>query len=433
MTTTANPHDVVLGAAELLDDKLVPLPVDGGRTVLRGGTVLDGVGGVHRDADIVIEGSRIASVGPAGAVPGGARVLDAAGLTVLPGLIDAHIHFMGKMTTHESLAHLYPSPNLKMLRSAFQLYETLASGVTTVRALGHGVPEHTYALRAARAEGLIRGPRIQTSGWALSQSRGHGDVPGLPYEWVERNRPRAAFADGELECRRLVRRNFGEGADVIKVYSSDNRTGRPDFTLDELTAIVDEAHRRGRPVATHAKTYEGVRNALLAGIDTIEHGTSEVHADLLDMMAERGAYLVPTLATVHRLAVEGHEWAASEATIERCKRELEGRQRVVEEAAKRGVQIVTGSDAAARGGYGLLSTRELALLVDSGLSTKQALAAATSVAARALRLDDHIGVVAPGKAADLLVVDGDPLTEIGLLQDRTRLRLILQAGDPLTN
>ena len=428
-----NKHDVVLAPGERLDDKLVPLPTAGGTTVLRGATVIDGLGGVHDKADVTIVGSRISAVGDPVEAPADARVLDVAGLTVMPGVIDAHIHFMGKMTTHETLAHLYPSPDLKLLRATFEFYETLASGVTTVRALGHGVAEHAYALRAARREGLIRGPRMQTSGWALSQTRGHGDVPSLPYDWVEEHRPRAAFVDGELAVRRLVRRNFGEGADVIKVYSSDNRSGRPDFTVEELTAVVDEAHRRGCAVASHAKTYEGVRNALLAGIDTIEHGTSEVHPDLLDLMAEQGTYLVPTLSTVHRLAVDGREWGASDATIERCKRELEGRQRMTGEAAKRGVKIVTGSDAAARGGYGLLSTRELAMLVDSGLSATRAVAAATSVAAQALRLADHIGAVTPGRVADLLVVDGDPLADVGILQDRTKIRLILQAEDSLTN
>lgn len=434
--TSAGQHDVVLRPHERIDDKLISLNDRSGITVLRGATVIDGIGGVQPDATVVIDGTRIRSVdGPAGApaVPAGARVLDLAGLTVLPGLIDAHIHFLGKVTTQEGMAQLHPAPDLRFLRAAFELHETLTFGVTTVRALGHGPAEHTYALRAAVREGLIRGPRIQTSGWALSQSGGHGDVPVLPTAWVEEHWPRSAFCDGEVECRRMVRRNFGEGADLIKVYSSDNRGGLADFTVAELTAIADEAHRRGCAVATHSKTHESIRNALLAGIDTIEHGASEVHPDLLDTMAEQGAYLVPTLATVHRLAVEGREWNATTATIERCKRELDGRQRVVAAAIERGVNIMTGSDAAARAGFGLLSTRELALLVDAGMSTMGAVAAATSTAAAGLRLDQHIGSVTAGKVADLIVVAGDPLADIAILQDRARLRYILQTDEALTN
>jgi imidazolonepropionase-like amidohydrolase len=282
-------------------------------------------------------------------------------------------------------------------------------------------------------EGLLIGPRLLTSGWALSQTRGHGDVPQLPYEWVEHARPRSMFCDGEIECRRAVRRNFGEGADVIKVYSSENRSGAPNFTVAELSVITDEAHRRGKRVATHAKTYEGVRNALLAGVDTIEHGTPAIHDDLLEMMYEQRSFLVPTMATVHRVAYEGGDWEVSPAAMDQAKRELEGRQRMVRAAHERGVQIATGSDAGARAGFGLLSTRELELLVDVGLTPMEAISAATSVSAAALGLSDDVGSLKAGKLADIVVIDGNPLEDIRILQDRSRVRFVLQGHGQLTN
>jgi imidazolonepropionase-like amidohydrolase len=428
-------HDFVMQPDELLDGKLVPLSSES-VTVIRNGRLIDGIGGQVANASVVVNGSRIAAIhegAPSDPLPQNAHEIDAAGGTILPGLMDAHIHFMGEQHTDPYGVYLAPSDEVKFIRAAFELYQTLASGVTTVRGLGHGPAEHCYALRAAVREGLIVGPRLLTSGWALSQTRGHGDVPHLPYEWVEHARPRAAFCDGELACRRQVRRNFGEGADVVKVYTSENRSGAPNFTVPELSAITDEAHRRGARVATHAKTYHGVRNALLGGVDTIEHGTPEVHEDLFEMMLERGAFLVPTMATVHRVAYEGAEWDVSAAAIESAKRELDGRQRMVRAAHERGIPIATGSDAGARAGFGLLATRELELLVEVGMTPMEAISAATSVSAAALGLQRDVGTLAVGKLADIVVVDGDPLADIRLLQDRSRVRYVVQSHEWLTN
>jgi imidazolonepropionase-like amidohydrolase len=431
-----HPQTFELTDGEALDAKLIGLEPGQAMTEVRGGTVLDGLGGRMEHATIVIRGDRIVAVRPASSErnddPRPARVVDASGMTVMPGMVDAHIHFLGHTTTDPYRAHFTPSEGVKFVRAAFELYQALAYGFTTVRGLGHGQAEHIYALRQAKLEALIRGPRVLTSGWALSQTRGHGDVPELPWDWVEHERPRSAFCDGELECRIAARRNFGEGADLIKVYTSDNRTGRPDFTVDELAAIADEAHRRGRKVATHAKEYEGVRNALLAGIDTIEHGPARVHHDLIGMMLERGAYLVPTLATVHRVATEGAAWDAAPTAIERARYELDGRREFVHAAHAAGVKIATGSDAAVRAGFGLLAARELALLVECGLSPMQAVVAATSDAHQALGLAEDVGSLEPGKLAELVVVDGDPLDDISLLQDPRRIHNVLQVRDPLT-
>ena len=430
MPDIAAAHDLYLPMGERLEGKLSRLSDASGTTLIRGGTVLDGRGGRFEDWSVRIEGARIAEVGPAlGDPPPDTTVIDAAGATVLPGLIDAHVHFMGTETADGHRSYIHPSEDLRFIRAAFELYHTLASGFTTVRALGHGPAEHAYALREAVRQGLIVGPRLLTSGWALSQTRGHGDVRSLPYDFVEHARPRAAFCDGEVECRKMVRRNFGEGADVIKVYASDNRTGKPDFTVAELTAIADEAHRRRRRVATHAKTYDGVLNALRAGIDTIEHGPSEVHPDLLAMMRDQGAVLVPTMATVHRVAVEGAEWGATPAAMDRARRELEGRQRSVRKAAEMGVSIAVGSDAGARGGFGLLPARELELLCGSGLRPLDAITAATWTASQALGLENQVGSLEPGKLADVVIVDGDLVEDIARLQDRRNVRHIVTAVD----
>lgn len=424
-----DPHGLDLPRDEMLDSKLIGLSDSSGITAIEGATVIDGTGRLLEDASVVINGQRVESVSiEPKTTPADARVIDGRGTTVMPGLIDLHIHFMGKVTTDEARAPITPSHDVKFLRAAMEAYQVLASGVTTVRALGHGPAEHAYALREGIESGMIVGPRILTSGWAISQTRGHGDLRALPYDWVAEKLPRAAFADGELECRKLVRRNFGEGADVIKVYTSDNRTGRPDFTVAELEAIVDEAHRRGRRVAAHAKTYEGIKNAVVAGIDTIEHGPAEVYPDLLEMMAERGTFLVPTLSTVHLLAYEGKRWSATPATIERSKRDLAGRYENVAAAHAAGVKIAGGSDTAARANYGTLSTREVALLVEAGLTPMEAVVAATRVSAEAMGAETTLGSLEPGKLADIVIFEGDLLSDVSRLEDRRNIRQILKTS-----
>ena len=415
-----------------LDQRLLRL--DGASVLaITKGTVLDGRGGRSLDTTVLIDGMRIKSVGPSATVqmPEGATVIEARGLTVMPGLIDAHIHFMGSELHDAQRSYWIPSAELKFVRAAHELYETLSAGITSARCLGHGPAEHTYALRQAVEEGLIRGPRIFTSGWALSQTRGHGDVEGMPYEWVEHDRPRSTFCDGPDECRIAVRRNFGEGADLIKIFTSENRTGSPNFTRAEIAAIVDEAHRRGKKVAAHAKTHDGVLAALDAGVDTIEHGPPAGLDDLAERIAHHGATLVPTLAAVHRVATEGADWGLSPAAIDRGQRELDGRLEFVCCALRAGARVATGSDTAARAGFGTLSVRELELLKGAGMSAMDAIVAATGHAADALGIGAEVGTVATGQLADLLIVDGDPSQDIAVLQDRRRIKRIIQAADPL--
>lgn len=413
-----------------LASRLISLGPRSGPVAIRAGRVVDGTGNVHGPSTIVTRGAHIESIAlTAGdpATPPDAQVIDATGLTVMPGLVDAHIHFMGLLPSEPSREHLAPSGELKLLRAVIEAERTLAAGVTTVRHLGHGDAQLAYALRQARRESLVSAPRILTSGWALSQTRGHGDVPDLPYDWVESNRPRSAFCDGVDACRRTVRRNFGEGADLVKVYGMTNRTGRPEFTVEELAAMVDEATRRGSTVACHAKSVESAMRAVEAGVRTIEHGPATASRELAERMAERGTALVPTLAFLDQIVREAADWGIDGLARDGAARELDGRLEMVRIASDCGVTVITGSDTGGRGGFGTLSVRETELLVRAGLSPGDAIRAATSDACRVLGLGEQVGILAPGMLADIIAVAGDPLADIAVLQDPGGPHWIIQA------
>ena len=192
--------------------------------------------------------------------------------------------------------------------------------------------------------------------------------------------------------------------------------------------MVDEAHLRGKRVAVHAESYDGIHNALLAGVDTIEHGPTELDPKLLELMRAKGVYLVPTLVYQEQIIRQAAAVRSGPAEIENAKRKIAGRHLVIAEARRLGIPIVVGSDCGRAGGHGVLAAREIALLIEAGLEPGEAIGAATATAAECLGLGEELGTVAPGKLADLIIVDGDPEREPALLQDRARLRHVLQSG-----
>ncbi|MCV0384747.1 MAG: amidohydrolase family protein [Erythrobacter sp.] len=407
----------------------------GERFDLVGASVWSGSAWVENARMRIVDG-RIESVGPIGSSPGADANhpeigLDGAFLTA--GFIDCHVHLTGLDGHDPFRRNIERYSSVRLVRAVRDAGAILRAGFTTVRHLGHGDPNQAEALKQAIDEGLVAGPKMLTSGWALSQTGGHGNLHAWPYSLVEQLRPRSAFCDGPDECRKFVRRILGDGADCIKIYTSEGLVSSPDhlidipnFTAAEIEAIVDEAHRRGVRVAAHATGLEGSMLAVQGGVDTLEHGPHDIDDDFLRLMRSSGATLVPTLSVF--------EWAASSEAgsgvpafaAERARRWLEGHRRLVAAAAQAGIPIAVGSDSGAppRGGR---NAEEILAIARAGLSPALALAAATNVGAEALGLGGDVGVLAPGARADIVAWSRDPVADIGVVADVSAIRLILQS------
>jgi imidazolonepropionase-like amidohydrolase len=375
---------------------------------LTGALVVDGTGARPREnVTIVLRAGRIASVG--GPVPAtGPEVIDLHGKTLLPGLIDAHTHLSSLDRIPDKLR---PYGLVNAMRNL------LTGGITTVRDLG-AYGDSLQRLRDAARRGLCEAPRLVLCGQVISATcAGARAFPGMYRE-----------ANGVTDMRAAVREQVAAGADVIKVMSTGALTvaaedvNPPQLTREELVALVEEAHRLGLPAASHAEGADGIRLSVEAGADTIEHG-EEGHLvpEALAAMAEHGTILVPTLSVFDHVA----ESDAYPAWMrDRGRRLGESARLTVEAARKEGVAIAMGADAPPQGG----NAQELVRLADAGLTPLEALTAATGVAARACRVDGLVGTIEPGKAADLIVVDGNPLTDLTILTDPRRLWLVLQGG-----
>jgi imidazolonepropionase-like amidohydrolase len=400
------------------------------RLALTGATIVDGRGGALRTAfAVVVAGDRIVGVEPEARLPADLPRIDLAGHTLLPGLIDAHVHLLGQRSM-DNREMTFVGEGLRAARATADLGRLLQAGITTVRDCGSYT---ALALKTAVAEGSVPGPRIVACGRFIERTGGADDAPFMPLASAQEGGPWGPrLADGVAEVRKAVREQLRAGADWIKTCTTGAVTtqegSRPDlleWSDEELFALVDEAHRLGARVAVHAHALAGIRHAIAAGADTIEHGTY-LDDETAREMADRGMYLVPTLFVLNALVTRGAEFGTPEWVLVKAREVMTARRASMEAALRHGVPIAMGTDC---GGQALLphgrNAEELALLVATGMSAADAVVAGTLGAARCIGLDGEIGSIEPGKAADLIAVAGDPLQDVGVVRD---VRFVMKGG-----
>ena len=399
---------------------------------LTGANLIDGTGGpVLHDATVLIDNDRITAVGPRAAVqlPSGTEEIDVSGLTLLPGLIDCHDHLASKGYDLATRWGLTEPTSLQHLRTGKVVEQTLAAGYTCVRDGGW----LDAGFKQAVEEGLYSGPRLVISVSIMSPTGGLGDhVCPAGHHQPSGNDPMipSGVANGVDGVRTKVRELVRVGADVIKFATTGGASSRQGhgpkdiaFGPDEVKALVEEARTHGKKTMCHALGGPGLRMAIEGGAGSIEHGCYLAEdPDLLKMMADKGTFFVPTFEIY-----EFHSTISAPHMIERAKSMMQVHQESMHQALAAGVKVVPGTDA---GGYVHGdNAREIELLVERGMSTNQALQAATGWAAECVGLGKDIGTVEVGKLADLLVLDGDPLANIGVLRDQERIKLVLKGGE----
>lgn len=405
----------------------------GRRLAIVGATLIDGSGGTPiPDSAVLVADGRVASVGRRSEVQDGdAEVIDATGRWVIPGLIDCHLHLCGD-TTFEMWRRYLEAPELRIFYALRQSTTALARGFTTIRDVGLG---SAIAIRKGQQHGLVVAPRILAANSAITVTGGHADWTILPLEMVKKMNLRGTIADGVDECRRAVRRAFREGADLIKVMPggggvtnhADDLVSNAEMSLEELSAITDEAHRRGARVAAHTNGIAAARLALAGGVDSVEHGVFEPDVEILATMAERGVSLVPTLLIFRWVAEDGASVGVFPEGIEAAKRLLDLQFRLVAAAHAEGVNVAVGTD---NTGVMHLDTnaRELWLLQQAGLTAMEAIVAATRNAAAVCGLDDRLGTLERGNLADLVILERNPLEDLRTLWAEGTISKIVQAA-----
>lgn len=411
---TLPPHGPIVPAMP----KVTRMAVD--RTVFRIGRLFDGTGRpVQRNACVIVENGRIASIEirrPPKGLAG--RLIDAPDATLLPGLIDCHVHLTlsGGPNWIEEANEPLPVTAWKAANFA---QHTLEAGFTTVRTLG-GREFLEIHLRNAIEGGLLVGPRIIAAGYAICMTGGHG-------WWMGRQ------ADGAIEVRKAVREQLRAGADAVKLIATGGvmtqgvEPGATQLGLEELRAGVEEATKAGKMTAAHAQGTQGIRNAVEAGADSIEHGVFLDEA-VVGRMKERGTFLVATLIAPEGIRRAGTERGVPEWAVRKAEMVCDPHRRSFALAVREGVNVAFGTDAGTPFNHHGQNARELEMMVQAGMSPGQALRAATLGSARLLRLADQIGTIEAGKQADLLLVTGDPSEDPTLLQRRENILAVFKAG-----
>lgn len=383
--------------------------------------LIDGTGAVHERATLVVRGSKISAVGPSRTltIPKGARRINGRGLTILPGLIDCHVHLClgGEADVVGALEAEHPS--LTLLKSASYAKATLNAGFTTVRDVGSR--DHSiFALKQAIDSGLLPGPRIIGAGLAICMIGGHARFIGQEVEGTE-------------QVRQAVLEQIAAGAGVIKVIASGGvltpgtSPVEAQMTMEELSAAVDAARQAEKKVAAHAHGASGMRNAILAGVRSIEHAT------LLDeeagtLMKRYGVYMVPTLSALATTAACRPSCGIPESALDKAKAMTKRHKVSFKSAHQGGISIAMGTDAGTPFNYHGENAQELERMVALGMTTMEAIVASTATAARLIGIQDSVGRLTRGMEADLVVLKGNPLQRIDVLRDGDRILGVMRGG-----
>ncbi|WP_286164812.1 MULTISPECIES: amidohydrolase family protein [Clostridia] len=404
------------------------------KKLIKNGIIVDGNGGEPiNDGIVVIENEKITYVGNKKEyqLDGSETVIDAQGGTILPGFIDTHVHMMFE---YSPIAKRLETPfSFMYYQAANYLKATLYAGVTSVRdALGADL-----GVKKAIEVGLISGPRMQLSINALTITGGHGDgytVSGNTVDLLASDYPGMpnGKCDGVEEVRKKTREMLRAGAEVIKVHATGgvlSATDHPEFTqfsLEELKVIVEEAHfRKGVKVMAHAQGAEGIKNAIKAGVHSIEHGIF-IDDEAIELMLENGTYLVPTLLAPVAVLETAKEVGMPDSAVAKSKEVIEQHHASIAKAHQAGVKIAMGTDAGVmKHGTNL---RELGLMRNAGMSSMETIVASTKTAAECLGWDEQVGTLETGKLADIIVVNGNPLEDVDSLANNDAIQVVIKHG-----
>jgi imidazolonepropionase-like amidohydrolase len=394
------------------------------------GRLIDGKGAYKEGAMVEVQGGKIIRVEFNTQDEISSEGMDFGKMTIMPGLIDAHLHLWG-VRTMDYAHELVPPDEMNLLRASQDLNKLIDAGYTSVRDAGS---RGGIFLRNAVNEGTLRGPRIKTPRLAINQTGGHLDKHFIPLEVAKRGKTVCRIADGVDDCRRAVREQFREGADYIKISVTGGLGGEKEtpeetqFSEEEIKVIVEEANRKNKKVGAHAQGLNGIRKAVQCGVQLIEHGIF-LDEEICHQMVKKNVILTPTLSISYKFANEGEKHGAMPWAIERAKRVLEAHVKSFQLAHRLGLKMAAGTDfsGAAMVPHGK-NAFELELMVKAGFSPMEAIVAATKIGSEVLDIDAEVGTIEPEKSADLIIVDGNPLEDIRILQEESRIKFVMKGG-----
>jgi imidazolonepropionase-like amidohydrolase len=381
--------------------------------------IVDGLGGSYA-GHLVVDGDRITEIGPGEpkAADQMSRV-DMKGRTITPGLIDCHVHLRNDGVADPRAQSAADTDATAVLRAARNAAKSLNGGITTVRDCG--CRNHiSFSLRRAALEGLCKSPRLMLSGAMICITGGHGWQLGLE-------------ADGPDGVRRAARQQLKAGADNVKLIASGGiltpgtEIGAPQFTVEEIRAAADEAHAAGKTCCAHAHGTQAIKNATRGGVDSVEHGYL-IDDEGIDLMIERGTYLVATSAAVRNVVKHGVAAGIKPDVVRKASSAIEQHIDGFKRAHKAGVKLAMGTDSGVPFTDHGNNLDELVYLVEMGMPPIDAIGAATLQAARLLRIDDRVGSLEVGKLADFVVFEKDPLKDIAIVQNKDNIRQVVVGG-----